>query len=105
MLMAGVVKIQANCPTWLNLTALDYHFATQVSILCWFHVLLEARTSAVALIGFGTQCLPNPLAWYAHQLPPAVQSWSVAATLLIEIPLTILLLVPIQVSIVWLVSP
>ena len=30
MFMAGVVKVQANCPTWLNLTALDYHYATQV---------------------------------------------------------------------------
>ena len=29
MLMSGVVKIQANCPTWLNLTALDFHWATQ----------------------------------------------------------------------------
>ena len=25
----GVVKIQADCPTWLKLTALEYHFATQ----------------------------------------------------------------------------
>lgn len=29
MFMSGVVKIQANCPTWQNLTALEYHFATQ----------------------------------------------------------------------------
>ena len=71
MLMAGVVKVQAHCPTWLNLTALEYHYATQ--------------------------CLPGPLAWYAHQLPPAVQSFSVAAALVIEIPATILLLAPTQV--------
>lgn len=29
MFMSGVVKIQAECPTWQNLTALEYHFATQ----------------------------------------------------------------------------
>jgi hypothetical protein len=23
-------QIQANCPTWISLTALEYHFATQV---------------------------------------------------------------------------
>lgn len=42
MFQSGVVKIQADCPTWLGLTALDYHYATQ--------------------------CLPTPLAWYAHQV-------------------------------------
>ena len=29
MFMSGIVKIQAECPTWQNLTALGYHFATQ----------------------------------------------------------------------------
>lgn len=59
MFMSGVVKIQADCPTWKNLTALEYHFATQ--------------------------CLPGPLAWYAHQLHPFFLRLSVAMTLLIEI--------------------
>jgi hypothetical protein len=43
MFMSGAVKIQARCPTWLGLTALEYHYATQP--------------------------LPLPLSWYAHQLP------------------------------------
>lgn len=59
MFMSGVVKIQADCPTWNKLTALEYHFATQ--------------------------CLPGPLAWYAHQLPPFLLRLSVAMTFLIEI--------------------
>ena len=29
MFMSGVVKVQADCPTWQNLTALEFHFATQ----------------------------------------------------------------------------
>lgn len=68
MLMSGVVKIQANCPTWMNLTALEYHFATQ--------------------------CLPGPLAWYVHQLHPLLLRAGVAATFVIEIPATFLLLSP-----------
>jgi len=68
MLMAGVVKLQARCPTWEQLTALEYHFATQ--------------------------CLPGPLAWYAHQLPPFLLRLGVAATLWIEIPVAVLLVVP-----------
>ena len=68
MLMSGVVKIQANCPTWNNLTALEYHFATQ--------------------------CLPGPLAWYIHQLHPLLLRLGVAATFVIEIPATFLLISP-----------
>ena len=70
MFMSGVVKIQANCPTWLNLTALEYHFATQ--------------------------CLPGPLAWHAHQLHPFFLRLSVAATFVIEIPATFLLIAPVK---------
>ena len=39
MVMSGTVKLQAQCPTWTDLTALNYHFATQ--------------------------CLPTPIAWCA----------------------------------------
>ena len=68
MYMSGVVKLQANCPTWLNLTALEYHFSTQ--------------------------CLPGPLAWHAHQLHPFLLRLGVAMTLWLEIPATLLLLLP-----------
>lgn len=44
---------------------------------------------------YATQCIPTPLAWFAHQLHPLVQRFSVAATLVIEIPATALLLSPI----------
>ena len=70
MFMSGVVKLQANCPTWNNLTALEFHFATQ--------------------------CLPGPFAWYAHQLHPFLLRLSVAFTLLIEIPWALLVIVPLQ---------
>lgn len=62
MFMAGVVKLYSNCPTWLDLTALEYHFATQP--------------------------LPHGLSWFAHQLHPFLLRAGVAATLIIEIPLT-----------------
>lgn len=68
MFMSGVVKLQAGCPTWINLTALEYHFATQP--------------------------LPNLLSWYAHQLHPALLRAGVAMTLFIEIPATLLLIMP-----------
>lgn len=47
MFMSGSVKIQSRCATWLGLTALEFHYATQP--------------------------LPLPLAWYAHQLPVRTQ--------------------------------
>jgi len=68
MFSAGVVKLSANCPTWNALTALEYHFATQP--------------------------LPTALAWVAHQLPPVLLRLGVGITLVIEIPLTFMLLAP-----------
>jgi len=70
MLMSGVVKLQAQCPTWLHLTALKYHFATQ--------------------------CIPTPLAWFMHHLPPVLQQWGVAVTMWIEGPACWLLLSPLR---------
>lgn len=72
MFLSGIVKLQSQCPTWEKLTALEYHFATQ--------------------------CIPTPLAWWAHQLPPTLLRLSVAATILIEIPYTFLLVLPFRFS-------
>ena len=71
MLMSGAVKIQSECPTWLGLTALDYHFDTQP--------------------------LPTPLAWWAStHAPREMKRFGVAVTLAIEGPLTLLLIAPFR---------
>ena len=70
MFMAGVVKIQSRCPTWLQLTALNYHFATQP--------------------------LPTIFAWFAQQAPEWMLRAGVAVTLIVEIPLGLGILVPIE---------
>jgi len=98
MIMSGVVKVQARCPTWMGLTALHYHYATQ--------------------------CIPTPLSWYvcdrigtagkifwhiadlmqgryAHQLPCFIQKLSVMGTLLIEIPGAFLIIAPWREARVW----
>jgi hypothetical protein len=59
MFLSGIVKIQSNCPTWMQLTALEFHYATQ--------------------------CLPTFVSWYFHQLHPLFHRFSVAYTLVIEI--------------------
>jgi len=43
---------------------------------------------------FATQCLPTPVAWWAHQLPPTLLRAGVAFTLVTEGPLPFLLLAP-----------
>mmetsp|Transcript_22202 Transcript_22202/g.61608 ORF Transcript_22202/g.61608 Transcript_22202/m.61608 type:complete len:723 (+) Transcript_22202:237-2405(+) len=68
MLMSGVVKLMARCPTWLGLTACHYHFATQ--------------------------CIPTPPAWLLHQLPAVLLKLSVAATFVVELPAPFLILLP-----------
>ena len=75
MLMSGVVKVQARCPTWMGLTALHYHYASQ--------------------------CIPTPLSWLAHQLPNFIQKLSVVGTFIIEIPAAFLILLPFRQARVW----
>jgi hypothetical protein len=68
MLLSGVVKLLTHDPTWVHLTALNYHYETQP--------------------------LPTPLAWYAHQLPDWFQQFSVLAMLGIELVLPWLVFLP-----------
>ena len=56
---SGVVKLTSGDPTWRDLTALTYHYQTQP--------------------------LPNPIAWYVHQLPDTMQQLSCAGVLFIEL--------------------
>lgn len=70
MFASGVVKLTSQCPTWWGLTALDYHYESQ--------------------------CIPSPLAWYAHQLPHWFQRLSVVATYFIESVTPILFFMPVR---------
>ncbi|XP_040894593.1 lipase maturation factor 2a [Toxotes jaculatrix] len=70
MLASGVVKLTSRCPTWWGLTALTYHYETQ--------------------------CIPTPLAWFAHQLPVWWQKLSVVATFVIEIAAPLLFFSPLR---------
>eukprot|EP00929_Paragymnodinium_shiwhaense_P123836 TRINITY_DN9815_c0_g2_i1.p1 TRINITY_DN9815_c0_g2~~TRINITY_DN9815_c0_g2_i1.p1 ORF type:complete len:851 (-),score=79.60 TRINITY_DN9815_c0_g2_i1:142-2694(-) len=70
MIMSGVVKVTADCPTWKNLTALEFHFAST--------------------------CLPTSEAWIHHQLPPIVLRLGVAVMFLLEVIAPWLLLAPMR---------
>jgi len=70
MFCSGVVKLSSRCPTWWGLTALDWHYESQ--------------------------CIPTPLAWYAHQLPKWFQRLSIVLTYVILMPLSWLFFVPIR---------
>jgi predicted DCC family thiol-disulfide oxidoreductase YuxK len=59
MLMSGVVKLTSGDPSWLNLTALDYHY--------W------------------TQPLPTVLGWWADKNPEWLKKATVAGTFFVEI--------------------
>ena len=66
MLSSGLVKLLSGDPTWADLSAMSYHFFTQP--------------------------IPNPLSWFAHQLPGS--SLATLVTLLIELLVPFLVLVP-----------
>ncbi|KAM9854613.1 lipase maturation factor 2a [Aulostomus maculatus] len=70
MFASGVVKLTSRCPTWWGLTAMTYHYETQ--------------------------CIPTPLAWFAHQLPVWWQKLSVVGALLFEIAVPLLFFSPLR---------
>jgi len=70
MFASGIVKLTSGCPKWWTLTALDIHFESQ--------------------------CIPTPLAWYAHHLPKWFLKFSVVSTYVIEIVLPFLFFIPIK---------
>ena len=81
MYQAGAVKLTSGCPTWWHLTALDIHHHGTNACCC-----VESHVA-------GT-CIPNAVAWFAHQMPHWVQALSVVATLVIEILMPFLFFVP-----------
>jgi hypothetical protein len=68
MFLSGVVKFTSGDPTWRNLTALTFHYETQP--------------------------LPNPVAWWAQQLPNSVHRVTCAVALVIEVLVPLLLFAP-----------
>ncbi|KDO25457.1 hypothetical protein SPRG_09400 [Saprolegnia parasitica CBS 223.65] len=68
-LMSSAAKITSACPTWLGLTALDFHYVTQAT--------------------------PLPSSWFMHQLPHIAHRVTAAAGLWIEGPVALLLVSPI----------
>ncbi len=59
MMQSGLVKLLSKDPAWADLTALTYHY--------W------------------TQPIPNPVSWYAHQLPLWFQKFSCLMMFIIEL--------------------
>lgn len=66
--MSGISKLSSGDPAWSGLSALNSYFEVQP--------------------------LPNPLAWYAHQLPDFVLRSATAATLVIEILVPLMMFMP-----------
>ena len=70
MFASGVVKLTSGCPKWWSLTALDIHFESQ--------------------------CIPTPIAWFAHHFPQPLLRLSVVMTYVIEIVIPFLFFIPIK---------
>jgi hypothetical protein len=68
MFMGGVVKLASGDPSWVNLTALNFHYETQP--------------------------LPSPVAYYAHHLPTWFHKISVAGVFFIELVVPFFIFLP-----------
>jgi len=65
---SGLVKLAGGDPVWRDLTALAHHYETQP--------------------------IPNPLAWYAHQLPLGIHRISTLLTFVVELGVPFLFFLP-----------
>ncbi len=74
MFLSGFVKLASGDPTWVDGSALAFHFETQP--------------------------LPTALAWYVHHLPPTVLEWAVWMTFVIELALPICIFLPRNIRLV-----
>ncbi|XP_011865259.1 PREDICTED: lipase maturation factor 2-like [Vollenhovia emeryi] len=68
MFASGVVKFTSDCPVWWKLDALNIHFESQ--------------------------CIPTPLAWYAHHLPTWLLRLSTVGTNVAELAIPFLFFFP-----------
>jgi hypothetical protein len=66
--MSGLSKLSIGDPAWSNLTALDTYFEVQP--------------------------LPNPVAWYVHQLPEWLLRFGTAGTLFVELVVPFMMFLP-----------
>ena len=66
--MSGISKLSSGDPAWANFTALDTYFEVQP--------------------------LPNPVAWYFHQLPDWLLRFGTGATLCVEILVPFMMFLP-----------
>lgn len=74
-----------------------YHsyFEFKVFPLCVSDMDLFSTPTALTY-HYETQCIPTPLAWFAHQLPVWFQKLSVVGTFVIEIAVPFLFFSPIR---------
>ncbi|XP_076239809.1 lipase maturation factor 2 [Calliopsis andreniformis] len=68
MFSSGVVKLTSGCPIWWKLDALNVHFESQ--------------------------CIPTPLAWYAHHLPTWFLRFTTVVVNIIELVVPFLFFFP-----------
>ncbi|CAL8098473.1 unnamed protein product [Calicophoron daubneyi] len=66
----GMLKLSSGCPSWWGLTALKWHYQSQG--------------------------VPNPVAWYLHNLPEWIHAACAAIVLLLEVPLPLLFFIPLR---------
>jgi lipase maturation factor 1 len=74
MFGSGAVKLASGDPTWRDLTAMTFHYETQP--------------------------IPNPVAYYAHHLPVALNKASTAVTLAVELVAPLLMFGPRRVRLI-----
>jgi len=99
MFASGVVKFTSGCPVWWKLdgkvifiesnTLKNDIYVFIYICVCYIYICFLALN-----IHFESQCIPTPLAWYAHHLPTWFLRLSTVASNVIELAVPLLFFFP-----------
>lgn len=79
-----------------NVSELHFHHFYSRKVDCLQVTLSATHVPAALTYHYETQCIPTPLAWFAHQLPVWWQKLSVVGTFVIEIMVPPLFFSPLR---------
>ncbi len=85
-----VLKVLTLCLLILLCLKIKMHIKLFMSVRC------SVIFSSALTYHYETQCIPTPLAWFAHQLPVWFQKLSVVGTFVIEIAVPFIFFSPIR---------
>jgi len=94
MFASGVVKLTSGCPLWWKLDGKIIFLESNMHNVYTLIVIYIFFCFTALNVHFESQCIPTPLAWYAHHLPTWFLRLSTVTANVIELAIPLLFFFP-----------